>query len=139
MVGKATHAVPTTRISMVLVFVKAESIAMKRIAEITTTIVRAVVLFRMLQIITGANRKTRVRSAIIIRMIFAVKEPENIYTDESLEILLRGPLGCRLACARKMCRECKYQPFEKFCRSAPTCLLPILPSAPKFHRAEELC
>ena len=73
MVGKATHAVPTTRISMILAFVRAESIAMKRIAEITTTIVRAVVPSRMLQIIAGASRKTRVRSAIIIQMIFVVK------------------------------------------------------------------
>jgi len=38
-VGKAIYVVPTIKISIVLAFVKAESIVMKRIAAITTIII----------------------------------------------------------------------------------------------------
>lgn len=89
---------------MVLAFVKAESIAMKRVTAITTTIVRTVLLSKILQIMAGASRKTRVRSAMIIRVTFSIKELENIYTDESFDTLRQRPLSFRLACGRRLCR-----------------------------------
>jgi hypothetical protein len=49
------------------------------------TIIRDVTLFRALQIITGANSKMMMRDAISVRVIRDIKEPEKMYTFESLE------------------------------------------------------
>ena len=52
------------------------------------TTIRGVTPFRELQIITGANKKAMMMDAISVRVIRAIKEPEKMYTFESLETSL---------------------------------------------------
>jgi hypothetical protein len=83
-----TYVAPATKISIVLAFVNPDNVATKRILAIITTIIRGVTLFRELQIITGANRKVMMMDAISVRVVRAIKEPEKMYTFESLETSL---------------------------------------------------
>lgn len=64
---------------------------MSRIVAIIMTTIRGVPLLKELQITTGTNRKIMMRDAISVRVACVIKEPENIYTFESLEISRHEP------------------------------------------------
>jgi hypothetical protein len=81
-----TDVAPATNISIVLALVKLDNVAMNRIVAIIMTIIRGVPPLKALQITTGANRKTIMRDANSVRVACFIKEPEYMYTFESLEI-----------------------------------------------------